>query len=102
MANLSSAPLAPASHYLRPYSSLPDLDGRPRSAGGPPRHSASVALFFWGVLVFRHMHRSLVLALAVLTACGAATGPSARASSGVRTYLAALKSNDPHDAHASM
>jgi hypothetical protein len=34
-----------------------------------------------------------------LTACGAARGPSTPAADGVRTYLAALRSNDPHDAY---
>jgi hypothetical protein len=36
----------------------------------------------------------------VLAACGAARGPSTPAADGVRAYLAALRSNDPHDAYA--
>ena len=39
-----------------------------------------------------------VLVLA-LVACGAERGPNAPAATGVRAYLAALKSNDPHDAY---
>jgi hypothetical protein len=39
------------------------------------------------------------LAAALLAACGAAAGPSAPAETGVRAYIAALKSNDPHDAY---
>jgi len=38
-------------------------------------------------------------ALLVLAACGGAAGPSSPAATGVRAYIAALKSNDPHDAY---
>jgi hypothetical protein len=38
-------------------------------------------------------------AVALLAACGGAAGPSAPAATGVRAYIAALKSNDPHDAY---
>jgi len=41
---------------------------------------------------------ALVLVLA-LAACRGARGPSTPAANGVRAYLAALKSNDPHDAY---
>ncbi len=44
------------------------------------------------------MRSCLVLALA-LAACGGPAGPSSPAADGVRTYLAALRSNDPHDAY---
>ncbi|HEY5920653.1 MAG TPA: hypothetical protein VIV11_03235 [Kofleriaceae bacterium] len=37
--------------------------------------------------------------LCALAACGGARGPSAPAADGVRAYLAALRSNDPHDAY---
>jgi len=40
---------------------------------------------------------ALVCALA---ACGGARGPSSPAADGVRAYLAALRSNDPHDAYS--
>ena len=33
-------------------------------------------------------------------ACGGAAGPSAPAADGVRAYVQALHSNDPHDAYA--
>jgi hypothetical protein len=36
----------------------------------------------------------------VLAACGAARGPSTPAADGVRAYLAALRSEDPHDAYS--
>jgi hypothetical protein len=36
----------------------------------------------------------------LLAACGGARGPSTPASDGVRAYIAALKSNDPHDAYS--
>jgi hypothetical protein len=42
---------------------------------------------------------AIVLAL---TACRGARGPSTPAADGVRTYLAALKSDDPHDAYELM
>jgi hypothetical protein len=35
-----------------------------------------------------------------LVACGGARGPSSPAADGVRAYLAALRSNDPHDAYS--
>lgn len=35
-----------------------------------------------------------------LAACGGARGPASPASDGVRAYLAALRSNDPHDAYS--
>ena len=43
------------------------------------------------------MNRALVLA--VLAACGGPAGPSAPAADGVRAYIAALRSNDPHAAY---
>jgi hypothetical protein len=47
--------------------------------------------------------RSRLLCFAAATvfsaACGGAAGPSAPASTGVRAYIAALKSNDPRDAY---
>ena len=36
----------------------------------------------------------------VFAACGAARGPSTPAADGVRAYLAALRSEDPHDAYS--
>jgi hypothetical protein len=42
--------------------------------------------------------RRLTLVLA-LAACGGPRGPSAPAATGVRAYVEALKSNDPHDAY---
>ncbi len=42
--------------------------------------------------------KRLAIVLA-LTACGGARGPSTPAADGVRAYLAALKSDDPHDAY---
>jgi hypothetical protein len=36
----------------------------------------------------------------VVAACGGAAGPSSPAASGVRAYVQALHSNDPHDAYA--
>ncbi len=36
----------------------------------------------------------------VFAACGAARGPSTPAANGVRAYLAALRSDDPHDAYS--
>jgi hypothetical protein len=44
---------------------------------------------------------ALALCLA-LAACGGPAGPSSPAADGVRTYVAALRSNDPHDAYALM
>lgn len=44
------------------------------------------------------MRRLAALALA-LAACRAPAGPSSPAADGVRAYLAALKSNDPHGAY---
>jgi hypothetical protein len=38
--------------------------------------------------------------LLVLAACGAARGPSTPAADGVRAYLAARRSEDPHDAYS--
>lgn len=73
--------------------------------GGPPRHGASVALFFrgapWrsrGALLLLRMRRLAAIAFA-LAACGGPAGPSTPAADGVRAYLAALESNDPHDAY---
>jgi hypothetical protein len=39
------------------------------------------------------------LPLLVLAGCGAAVGPAAPAADGVRTYVGALRSNDPHEAY---
>ncbi len=44
------------------------------------------------------MFRLAVIA-AVLIACGGPRGPSSPAADGVRDYVAALKSDDPHDAY---
>ena len=44
---------------------------------------------------------AVVLALAI-AACGAPQGPSSPAANGVRTYLDALKSDDPRDAYAML
>ena len=40
-----------------------------------------------------------VLAVVMVAACGGAMGPAAPAASGVREYIGALRSNDPHDAY---
>jgi hypothetical protein len=48
------------------------------------------------------MARRLLVCLLAAAACGGATGPSSPAANGVRAYLAALKSNDPHDAYKMM
>jgi hypothetical protein len=48
-----------------------------------------------------HRLAALVCSFGFL-ACSSATGPSSPASNGVRAYLAALKSNDPHDAYELM
>src|SRR5678815_6178252 len=63
-----------------------------RSASAPP-----VALLLSGA-----MARRLLVCLLAAAACGGATGPSSPAANGVRAYLAALKSNDPHDAYKMM
>src|SRR5262249_50230359 len=58
--------------------------------------------FFGGASVYAMRLPALCLAAALavpLAACHGAAGPSAPASTGVRTYIAALKSNDPHDAY---
>lgn len=41
----------------------------------------------------------LAAATAVLAACGGPSGPKAPAANGVKSYVAALKSNDPRDAY---
>ncbi|MBA3818353.1 MAG: hypothetical protein H0X17_05635 [Deltaproteobacteria bacterium] len=47
------------------------------------------------------MHRhGLALLVCVITACGGPAGPSTPASTGVRAYVAALRSNDARDAYA--
>jgi len=50
--------------------------------------------------------RLLCLAVAAVTAataaCGGASGPSAPAATGVRAYIAALKSNDPRGAYSML
>lgn len=43
--------------------------------------------------------KRLAILLALTAACGGARGPSSPASDGVRAYLAALRSNDPHEAY---
>lgn len=42
---------------------------------------------------------ALVAAAALGAACGGSSGPSSPAATGVRAYIAALKSNDPRDAY---
>ncbi|MBL9015903.1 MAG: hypothetical protein JNL83_17080 [Myxococcales bacterium] len=44
------------------------------------------------------MQRWLALALTLAAACGGPAGPSSPAAIGVRQYVSALKSNDPHAA----
>jgi len=47
------------------------------------------------------MVRSIALVAALsLAGCGGLNGPKSPAAEGVRAYLAALKSNDPHDAYS--
>ncbi len=46
--------------------------------------------------------RSLVAAVALLAACHSMNGPSSPASDGVRSYVNALRSKDPHEAYAMM
>ncbi|HWU89361.1 MAG TPA: hypothetical protein VN253_19000 [Kofleriaceae bacterium] len=41
----------------------------------------------------------IVAATAAVAACGGPTGPKVAAAAGVKAYIAALKSNDPHDAY---
>src|SRR5690348_8929421 len=41
----------------------------------------------------------ICLALVLLISCGGPRGPSSPASTGVRAYVAPLKSNDPRDAY---
>ncbi|MDB4952976.1 MAG: hypothetical protein JWO36_545 [Myxococcales bacterium] len=78
--------------------------------GGPPRHSASAALFFSvrspssSTPIDRHRAtlpcvRTLGSLALVLAACGGPGGPSSPASDGVRQYVRALRSNDAHDAY---
>jgi len=43
-----------------------------------------------------------ILALSILAACGGPGGPSSPAAHGVRAYVTALRSNDPHDAYSLM
>jgi len=98
---LNAAPRAASIWHLpssngQTYSSLPDLDGRPRSAGGPPKHGASAALSFRQCYCQR-VKRAVVLLL--LAACGGAVGPASPAAEGVRAYVSALRSNDPHAAY---
>lgn len=45
------------------------------------------------------MKRIAFVLAALLAGCRGARGPSTPASDGVRAYLSALKSNDPHDAY---
>ncbi len=45
---------------------------------------------------------ALVLVLGALTACGGMAGPSSPAATGVKAYVAALRSNDAHDAYGLM
>jgi hypothetical protein len=46
------------------------------------------------------MRSCLVAAFGLLAACHPMNGPSSPASDGVRTYVNALRSKDPHDAYA--
>jgi hypothetical protein len=46
------------------------------------------------------MRSRLLASLLVVAACGGPVGPSSPASEGVRAYVRALHSNDPHDAYA--
>ncbi len=97
--------MASASQYPGHHSSLPDLDGRPRSKGAP-RSMVLRGVSFFGV-PFRATVRSvkrfgsgIVLGLVLtLAACRSARGPSTPAADGVRAYLAALKSDDARDAY---
>jgi hypothetical protein len=57
-----------------------------------------VALFFLHVIVFV-VKKAAVLALVLAAACGGAGGPSSPAADGVRSYVHALRANDPHDAY---
>jgi hypothetical protein len=45
------------------------------------------------------MYRTLVVAAALSLSCGAPHGPTTPASDGVKAYVAALRSDDPHDAY---
>src|SRR3954469_11430256 len=76
------------------HSTLPDLDGRPRSVGGHRSMVLRWLCFFRRVTLF-WVKRLLVL----LAACGGASGPSSPASDGVRAYVQALRGNDPHQAY---
>jgi hypothetical protein len=48
------------------------------------------------------MVRHCLLVFALLAGCGGPKAPSSPAANGVRTYLAALKSNDPRDAYGML
>ena len=45
------------------------------------------------------MLRAAAVLVVAVVACGGPRGPSTPAATGVRAYLAALKSDDPHDAY---
>src|SRR5262249_39239865 len=84
------------------YSSLPDLDGRPRSAGG---HSGMVPgwlCFFGHHECYCAWGKRLVLAMSLAACAGSARRPCTLAADGVRADLEALRSNAPHDAYALM
>ena len=57
-----------------------------------------MALFFLHVIVFV-VKKAAGLALVLAAACGGAGGPSSPAADGVRSYVHALRANDPHDAY---
>jgi len=48
------------------------------------------------------LRHCLVVLFLAQAACGGSTGPSSPAANGVRVYVAALRSNNPHDAYELM